>query len=101
MKVYVICGRFGDLYMVCRQLKEPSIIACLKEFSQIVTELFPQHQVCILKNIPRNDLVAAYKIAQFKHPDKEVIICQQDGQDPVLMLEFRNYQTFQEFHASK
>jgi hypothetical protein len=34
-----------------------------------------------------------------KWPDKKVIICQQDGQDPKLVLPFRSFQAFQEYYA--
>lgn len=98
-KVYIVLGRNGDILMVCRQLKEPAIIACLPEFSQIVEELFPQHELCILRNIPKNGLEAAFRIVQFKHPDKEIIIAQQDGTNIELMLDYRNFQSFQEDKA--
>ena len=96
---YVILGRFGDIYMVCKQLKQPSIICCMSQFAQIVYELFPQHKVYELgPEFARNPARAA-TMCTMKWPDKKVIVCQQDGQDPKLVLPFRSFQAFQEHYA--
>jgi hypothetical protein len=97
--VYVILGRFGDIYMVCRQLKQPSIICCMSRFSKIVYELFPQHKVFEVPASSDADPVRAESICQNKWPNKKITLCQQDGQDPKLVLPFRNFQAFQEYHA--
>jgi hypothetical protein len=96
---YVILGRFGDIYMVCKQLKQPSIICCMSHFSQIVYELFPQHKVFELGNEYARDPEKAYQAARNKYPNKKITICQQDGQDPKLVLPFRSFQAFQEYYA--
>ena len=97
--VYVILGRFGDIYMVCKKLKQPSIICCMSRFSKIVYELFPQHKVFEVPDNCNADPVRAESICQNKWPDKKITLCQQDGQDPKLVLPFRNFQAFQEYHA--
>lgn len=100
MNIYVVLGRFGDIYMVANKLKEPSIIACLEEFSAILDELFPQH-VCIkLKDIPRANPYVAMEILCMSHPYHQIIICQQDGTPLEDMKEFRTFQTYQEHYAS-
>ena len=97
--VYVILGRFGDIYMVCKKLKQPSIICCMSQFAQIVYDLFPQHEVYELgAEFARNPTMAA-TMCTMKWPDKKIIICQQDGQDPKLVLPFRSFQAFQEYYA--
>jgi len=98
--VYVILGRFGDIYMVCKKLKQPSIICCMSQFAQIVYELFPEHQVFELGNDFARNPVRAGIIAKTKYPNNKVTICQQDGQDPTLILPFRNFQAFQEHYAN-
>jgi len=98
--VYVILGRFGDIYMVCKQLKQPSIICCISQFAQIVYELFPQHKVFELGNEYARNPVGAATIAKTKYPNRKVTICQQDGQDPKLVLPFRSFQAFQEHYAN-
>jgi hypothetical protein len=97
--VYVILGRFGDIYMVCKKLKQPSIICCMSRFSKIVYELFPQHKVFEVPESCDADPLRAESICQNKWPDKKITLCQQDGQDPKLVLPFRNFQAFQEYHA--
>jgi hypothetical protein len=97
--LYVILGRCGDIYMVCKSLKEPSTIACLEEFSSIIDELFPQHTCIKLSNIPRNNLLAAREILSISHPYSNIIVCQQDGSPIELMKNFRTFQTYQEHHA--
>ena len=97
--VYVILGRFGDIYMVCKKLKQPSIICCMSHFSKIVYELFPQHQVFELGDEYARDPAKAAIMAKTKYPNKKVVICQQDGQDPKLVLPFRSFQAFQEYYA--
>lgn len=97
--VYVILGRFGDIYMVCKKLKQPSIICCMSRFSQIVYELFPQHKVFELgDDFSRNPAHAA-TMCNMKYPNKKVVVCQQDGQDQKLVLPFRSFQAFQEHYA--
>jgi hypothetical protein len=32
-------------------------------------------------------------------PSKIFVVCQQDGQDRQLMIDFRSFQTFQEYYA--
>lgn len=97
--VYVILGRFGDIYMVCKQLKQPSIICCMSRFSQIVYELFPQHEVFELGDEYGYQPLKADEVARTKFPISKVILCQQDGQDPNLVLPFRSFQAFQEYYA--
>lgn len=97
--VYVILGRFGDIYMVCRQLKQPSIICCMSRFAKIVYELFPQHKVFEVPKECESDPVRSASVCQNKWPNKKVTLCQQDGQDPKLVIPFRNFQAFQEYHA--
>jgi len=97
--VYVILGRFGDIYMVCKKIKQPSIICCISVFSKIVYELFPQHRVFELGNEYAREPKKAAIMAATKYPTKKVIICQQDGQDPELVLPFRSFQAFQEYYA--
>ena len=97
--VYVILGRFGDIYMVCKQLKQPSIICCMPRFSKIVYELFPEHEVFEVPKDCEGDLIKVKILCQNKWPNKKITLCQQDGQDPKLVLPFRNFQAFQEYHA--
>jgi glycosyltransferase involved in cell wall biosynthesis len=97
--VYVILGRMGDIYMVARALKQPSIIACLQRFSAIM-RLFPQHKVIHIDEEHEHNLPNAETSVRMRHPNKKVITCQQNGQDPKLMAHFRNYQAFQEHYAS-
>lgn len=97
--VYVILGRFGDIYMVCKKLKQPSIICCMSAFSQIVYELFPEHKVYELGyEFARNPARAA-TMCSMKWPNKKIVICQQDGQDPKLVKPLRSFQAFQEYYA--
>jgi len=100
MNIYVILGRFGDVYMVAKKLKEPSIIACLEEFSGILDELFPQHTCIKMKELPRDNPLVAASILSFSHPYHNIIICQQDGTPLENMKEFRTFQTYQEHYAS-
>jgi hypothetical protein len=97
--IYVILGRFGDIYMVAKQLKKPSIIACLEEFSGILDELLPEHTCIKLRDLPRNNPILAAKILSMSHPFHTIIICQQDGTPLENMKEFRTFQTYQEHHA--
>jgi len=97
--IYVILGRFGDIYMVCKKLKQPSIICCMSQFAQIVYDLFPQHEVFELGNEYAREPEKAAIMAKTKYPNKKVTICQQDGQDPKLVLPFRSFQAFQEYYA--
>jgi len=97
--VYVILGRFGDIYMVCKQLKQPSIICCMSQFAKIVYELFPENQVFEVSNEYSGDPVRAVSVCETKWPNKKVILCQQDGQDPRLVVPFRSFQAFQEYYA--
>jgi glycosyltransferase involved in cell wall biosynthesis len=97
--VYVILGRFGDIYMVCKKLKQPSIICCMSQFAKIVYDLFPQHKVFELGNEYAREPQKAAIMAKTKYPTKKVTICQQDGQDPKLVLPFRSFQAFQEYYA--
>ncbi len=100
MKIHIILGRFGDIYMVCKQLKQPSTIACLEEFSQIVEELFPQHTCIKLTNLPTNNPFMAQQILSLSHPFHDIVVCQQDGTPLENMKEFRTFQTYQEHYAS-
>jgi hypothetical protein len=71
----------------------------MSKFAKIVYELFPEHEVF---EVPANcdaDPVMAESICQNKWPNKKITLCQQDGQDPKLVLPFRNFQAFQEYHA--
>lgn len=85
--------------MVCRAIKAPAIIVCSKEFSSIVKEMFPEIEVDD-SDFNANDLASAHSYATFKYPNKKIIIAQQNGTKPELMLPFRNYQKFQEYYAS-
>jgi hypothetical protein len=97
--VYVILGRFGDIHMVCKQLKQPSIIACMPRFAKIVYELFPEHEVFEVPKNCEGDVLKAETVCQYKWPNAKVTLCQQDGQDPKLVIPFRNFQAFQEYYA--
>lgn len=97
--IYVILGRFGDIYMVCKQLKQPSIIACMPRFAKIVYELFPEHEVFEVPKNCEGDVLRAESVCQYKWPNAKVTLCQQDGQDPKLVIPFRNFQAFQEYYA--
>jgi hypothetical protein len=97
--IYVILGRFGDIYMVAKKLKKPSTIACLEEFSGILDELFPEHTCIKLKDLPRNNPILASQILSMSHPFHTIIICQQDGTPLENMKEFRTFQTYQEYYA--
>ena len=98
--VYVVLGRFGDIFMVCNKFKKPSVIACLEEFSSIVEELFPQHACIKLDAETRKNPYMAQQILCMTHPDYDIIICQQDGTPLEDMKEFRSFQTYQEYYAS-
>ena len=100
MNIYLILGRFGDIYMVAKKLSKPSIIACLEEFSGIVDELFPEHITIKLKDIPRGNPLVAMEILCMTHPYHKIIICQQDGTPLEDMKQFRTFQTYQEHYAS-
>lgn len=97
-KVYVILGRFGDIYMVCKKIKQPSIVCCSKRFVEVM-EFFPQHEVIPIDN----DILDPIKAGSYctaKYPSHDVIICQLDQQPSSLCKPFRSYQAFQEHHAS-
>jgi hypothetical protein len=85
--------------MVCKQLKQPSIIACMSKFAKIVYELFPEHEVFEVTKDCEGDLLKAESVCKNKWPNSKVTLCQQDGQDPKLVIPFRNFQAFQEYHA--
>lgn len=97
--VYVVLGRFGDIYIVGRNLKEPSILCCSTRFSQMAKEMFPQHEIFELHPRYADNPIAAGKICELKFPSKRVIVCQQDGQDRALMNDFKSFQSFQEYYA--
>jgi hypothetical protein len=97
--VYIILGRFGDIYMVCKQLKQPSIICCMSHFAKIVYELFPEHEVFELPSNYGKDLIKAHTACKHKWPSAKITLCQQDGQDQRLVLPFRSFQAFQEHYA--
>lgn len=99
-KILVVLGRFGDIYMTAKQLKEPCIIACAPEFSQIVYELFPQHKVLLMEGIPKYNPKMAAHLCRIKYPDYKVVSAQQDGTTLEEYIGFRNFQTYQEYHAS-
>lgn len=98
--VYVVLGRFGDIYMTCKKLQRPSIICCNKAFSKIAKELFPEHKIYELDNIYAGNPIEAAKVCQMRFPSRKIIICQQDGQDRMLMKDFKSFQSFQEYYAS-
>lgn len=100
MNIYVILGRFGDIYMVCKKLSQPSIIACLDEFSSIVEELFPQHTCIKMDSNAKASPYIAQQILTMSHPYHNIILCQQDGTPLELMKKFRTFQTYQEYYAS-
>jgi hypothetical protein len=97
--IYVILGRFGDIYMVAKQIKQPSIICCMSQFSKIVYELFPEHEVFEVPNEYEGDPLKAFYMCQNKWPNAKVTLCQQDGQDIKLVQPFRSFQAFQEYYA--
>jgi glycosyltransferase involved in cell wall biosynthesis len=101
---YLILGRFGDIYMIAKKIKTPSIICCLPRFSKIVYELFPEHEVFELNfeetQDSEKDLEQAKIICNLKYPMSKLIVCQQDGQDRKLMKDFKSFQSFQEYYAS-
>jgi glycosyltransferase involved in cell wall biosynthesis len=97
MPVYVIMGRFGDIYMVCKKLNQPSIICCMSKFADVVYEFFPQHTVF---ELDETDPEKAASICISKYPLHKVTICQLDQRPRDLCKPYRNYQAFQEYHAS-
>ncbi len=98
-KILVVLGRFGDIYMTLRQMKDPCILACYPDFAQIVTELFPQHSVYQLpKGIEKR---SAIELCKMKFPDAIVMSAQQHGCELDEYIEFRNYQSYQVFYANK
>lgn len=99
-KILVVLGRFGDIYIAAKQLKEPCMIACAPEFSQIVYELFPQHEVIIVENIPKYNPKMAAHWCKVKFPDHKVVAAQQDGTTLEEYRPFRNFQAYQEHYAS-
>jgi hypothetical protein len=99
-KILVVMGRFGDIYMAVKQLKEPCKIACAPEFCQIVYDLFPQHEVIIMEDIPKYNAKLAAHICRMKYPDHKVVSAQQDGTTLEEYIGFRNFQAYQEYHAS-
>lgn len=100
MNIYVILGRFGDIYMVGKKLSQPSIIACLDEFSGIIDELFPQHTCIKMDSSVKGNPYIAQKILTMSHPYHDIIVCQQDGTPVEQMKNFRSFQTYQEYYAS-
>jgi hypothetical protein len=99
-KILVVMGRFGDIYMAAKQLKEPCKIACAPEFCQIVYDLFPQHEVIIMEDIPKYNAKLAAQLCRIKYPDHKVVSAQQDGTTLEEYISFRNFQAYQEYHAS-
>jgi len=99
-KILVVMGRFGDIYMAAKQLNEPCKIACAPEFCQIVYDLFPQHEVIIMEDIPKYNAKLAAHICRMKYPDHKVVSAQQDGTMLDEYMGFRNFQAYQEYHAS-
>ena len=99
--IYLVLGRFGDIYMVCKKLRKPSLVACLEHFSGIVEELFPQHTCIKMKKVHNSSPFVARDILAMAHPHHRVIICQQDGTPLEYMKQFRSFQTFQEYYASQ
>jgi len=98
-KVLVVLGRFGDIYMTLSQMKSPCIMACYPDFAPIVKELFPQHTLLQLpKGISKIDAV---KFCQMKFPHAVVMSAQQYGCELEEYVEFRNYQSYQIFHANE
>lgn len=97
--VYVVLGRFGDIYMVGKKLKQPSIICCSTRFSQMAKEMLPEHEIFELHPRYAENPIAAGRICELKFPSKRVIVCQQDGQDRSLMNDFKSFQSFQEHYA--
>jgi len=96
---FVILGRFGDILMVCRKLKRPSIIVCHKFFRSIVDELFPQHEVFEITSDGTQPIIAAnYASSVLK--GHTIVICQQHGMGADITQGFRSYQSQQEYMAS-
>lgn len=98
--VYVVLGRFGDIYIVGRNLKEPSILCCSTRFSQMAKEMFPEHEIYELHPRYAEGPNKAAELCELKFPSKRIIICQQDEQEKSLMLPFRSFQSFQEYYAN-
>lgn len=96
---YVILGRFGDILMVCKQLKRPSIIVCHKQYRSIVDELFPQHEVFEITSNP-HDPISAANYAASKLKGHKIVLCQQHGMGVETTQRFRSYQSQQEFMAN-
>ena len=98
-KVLIVLGRFGDIYMTLSRMKEPCILACYPEFSQIVSDLFPQHGVY---EIPSGlDKRNAIEFCRLKFPEAIIEWAQQNGCGLEEYVGFRNYQSYQIFHANK
>lgn len=93
-KVLVCLGRNGDNYMVAKAATEPCIIFTSQEFSPIIRELFPQHEIFIL-NKKVSGLMEAMQYAESRYPDHDVRPCQQHGMPRQIQAEFRNYEEYQ------
>jgi hypothetical protein len=98
MRVYVVLGRFGDIYMACKRIKKGGILVVSKEFKSIVTELFPNISVFTIdKKI--TGISEALELAKLRFPSAKIACCQQNGIPFEAQKEFRNYQSYQEFQA--
>jgi len=98
MKVYVILGRFGDVYMVCKSIPKDGIIFVSSQFKSIVSELFPHLKIFEI-NKRNSGISEALELAKIRFPEAKIIPCQQNGMPLSAQREFRNYQSYQEFQA--
>ena len=98
-RVLIVLGRFGDIYMALKEMKDPCTLLCYPDFALIANELFPQHTVTtVSRNYSR---AAAIDFAKYTFPDADIICAQQDGAQLEEYVEFRNYQNFQVYHAQQ
>lgn len=99
-KVLVCLGRNGDNYMVAKAATEPCIIFTSQEFSPIIRELFPQHEVFILSK-KVSGLAEAMQYAKSRFPNHDIRPCQQHGMPRTVQAEFRNYEEYQKWQAKQ
>jgi len=99
-KVLVCTGRFGDLYQICKAATEPCIVFTSQQFSPIVKELFPEHQLFIVGKT-MSGISEMMDLAKTRFPDHEIIPAQQNGMPLQIQAEFRNYEEYQKWQVSQ
>jgi len=97
-QVLVCSGRFGDLYMICKAVSEPSIVFTSQDFAGIVKELFPQHELFVVGKAV-SGIVEMMQLAQARYPNHHIVPAQQNGMPLEVRQEFRNYEEYQRWQA--